>query len=113
MISIVIPAYNAAATVGRCLDSLLAQTYRDFELIVVDDGSTDSTAQIISAYAERDSRIRLIRQENAGVSAARNVGLDARAATSSALPTATMPYRRNFLKHCCHCMRPASCRLPI
>ena len=67
MISIVIPAYNAAATVGRCLDSLLAQTYRDFELIVVDDGSTDSTAQIISAYAERDSRIRLIRQENAGV----------------------------------------------
>ena len=58
MISIVIPAYNAAATVGRCLDSLLAQTYRDFELIVVDDGSTDSTAQIISAYAERDSRIR-------------------------------------------------------
>ena len=76
MISIVIPAYNAAATVGRCLDSLLAQTYRDFELIVVDDGSTDSTAQIISAYAERDSRIRLIRQENAGVSAARNVGLD-------------------------------------
>ena len=66
MISIVIPAYNAAATVGRCLDSLLAQTYRDFELIVVDDGSTDSTAQIISAYAERDSRIRLIRQENAG-----------------------------------------------
>ena len=77
MISIVIPAYNAAATVGRCLDSLLAQTYRDFELIVVDDGSTDSTAQIISAYAERDSRIRLIRQENAGVSAARNVGLDA------------------------------------
>ena len=77
MISIVIPAYNAAATVGRCLDSLLAQTYRDFELIVVDDGSTDSTAQIISAYAERDSRIRLIGQENAGVSAARNVGLDA------------------------------------
>lgn len=75
MISIVIPAYNAAATVGRCLDSLLAQTYRDFELIVVDDGSTDGTAQIISTYAERDSRIRLIRQENAGVSAARNVGL--------------------------------------
>lgn len=77
MISIVVPAYNAAAVIEECINSILRQTYSDFELIVVDDGSTDNTAGIVSAKAAEDKRIRLIRQTNAGVSSARNAGIAA------------------------------------
>ena len=58
MISIVVPAYNAAAVIEECINSILRQTYSDFELIVVDDGSTDNTAGIVSAKAAEDKRIR-------------------------------------------------------
>ena len=67
------PAYQAEVTIGGAISSILQQTYRDFELVVVDDGSTDATAGIVEAYP---GPIRLIRQENAGVGAARNRGLD-------------------------------------
>lgn len=77
MISVVIPAYNAEKTIKRCLDSLLKQTYGDIELIVVDDGSTDNTAQIVSEMILTDPRIRLIKQENSGPGVARNSGIDA------------------------------------
>lgn len=77
MISIVVPAYNAAGVIGRCIDSVLQQTYPDFELLVIDDGSTDKTAEIAAAKAAQDARIHLIRQENAGVSSARNTGIAA------------------------------------
>lgn len=73
MISVIIPAYNAAMTIDKCLDSLLAQTYTDYEIIVVNDGSLDYTASIIKAKS--CSRIVLINQPNGGVSAARNRGL--------------------------------------
>jgi len=73
-ISVVIPAYNAAEYIGRAIDSVLAQTRRPDEIIVVDDGSTDDTASIVETYG---SQVRLIRQENTGVSAARNTGIDA------------------------------------
>ena len=73
MISIIIPLYNKATTIARALDCVLAQTYQDFEVVVVDDGSSDEGATIVERYT--DSRIRLIRQENAGVSAARNRGI--------------------------------------
>ena len=75
LVSILIPAYNAEKFIGETLESALLQTYSDIEIIVIDDGSTDRTPDVVGSYAERDSRIRLLRQENSGVSAARNRGI--------------------------------------
>lgn len=71
-VSVIIPAYNAAGYIGRTLQSLRAQSFADFEAIVVDDGSKDDTAEVVRRIAETDPRVRLIRQANAGVAAARN-----------------------------------------
>jgi len=76
-VSIVIPAWNAGATLAETLDSLLAQTFREWEAVVVDDGSTDGTSDVTAAYSAREPRIRLIRQTNAGEAGARNTGLAA------------------------------------
>jgi len=75
--SIVVPVYNVAAFLAECLDSLRAQTCTDWEALCVDDGSTDDSGRILDAYAVQDRRIRVIHQVNAGVSAARNAGLEA------------------------------------
>ncbi|MBW4440880.1 MAG: glycosyltransferase [Plectolyngbya sp. WJT66-NPBG17] len=75
LVSVVIAAYNAEAFISDTLKSILAQTYRDFEVIVIDDGSVDRTAEIVRSYAENDDRIRLIQQENSGVSASRNLAI--------------------------------------
>lgn len=74
--SIIVPVYNAEATLHRCVDSILAQTYRNFELILVDYGSRDSSADIIDQYASADTRVIAIHKFNGGVSSARNAGLD-------------------------------------
>lgn len=74
-ISIIIPVYNAAPNLGRCLDSILAQTYSFKELILIDDGSKDESGEICDKYAKKDSRIRVYHNENQGASAARNFGL--------------------------------------
>ena len=76
-VSVVVPVYNAGALLSRTLDSILAQTFRDFELVCVDDGSTDGSREVLKAYAEKDSRIRLICQKNSGGAVARNRGLEA------------------------------------
>lgn len=75
-VSIIIPCYNAQTYLAACLDAVLAQDMADFEVIAVDDGSRDGTADILRAYARRDARIRPLFQENGGVSAARNLGLE-------------------------------------
>lgn len=75
LISIIIPVYNAAQTLSRCLDSVLRQDYRKLEIILVDDGSTDNSPEIIQEYKKRDPRIILLRKPNGGVSSARNAGL--------------------------------------
>ena len=75
-VSIVVPVYNTAEYLPACLDSILAQSFTDFELILVDDGSTDDSLWICEAYAFRDARIRVFHQQNAGVSAARNLGVE-------------------------------------
>ncbi|MBQ2834810.1 MAG: glycosyltransferase [Clostridia bacterium] len=75
-VSIIMPCYNAARYLRECLNSVLAQTMGDFEAIVIDDGSKDDTLAIAQEYARKDGRIRVLHQENMGVSAARNLGLE-------------------------------------
>lgn len=74
-VSVVIPCYNSEACIARCLDSILSQTYRNIEVICVDDGSDDGTVNIIREFTERDSRVKLILLGRTGVSAARNAGI--------------------------------------
>lgn len=76
LISIIVPVYNSENTLRRCVDSILAQTYQNFELLLIDDGSKDCSGEICDEYATIDSRVRVFHQENRGVSSARNVGLD-------------------------------------
>lgn len=77
MISVVIPVYNVEKYLAQCVDSVLAQTREDYEVILVDDGATDSSGAMCDEYAAKDSRIRVIHRPNGGLSAARNTGLDA------------------------------------
>lgn len=75
LVSVIVPVYNVAEYVDSCLKSLLGQTYKDIEIVVVDDGSTDNTPEVCSEMSRRDPRIRVINQPNRGVSAARNKGV--------------------------------------
>ena len=75
-ITVIIPVYNAESTLRRCLDSILAQTFTDFECLLINDGSKDRSGEICEEYANKDSRVRVFHKENGGVSSARNVGLD-------------------------------------
>lgn len=75
-VSIIIPVYNVAPFVAICIESLIGQNYRNIEIILVDDGSTDESGKICDIYAEKDSRIRVIHKNNAGVSSARNSGME-------------------------------------
>lgn len=75
--SLIIPVYNSEGTLKRCLDSVMAQTYSDFEVLLVDDGSTDGSLAICREYAGGDARFSVIHKDNGGASSARNVGIDA------------------------------------
>ena len=75
LVSVIVPSYNYGHFVGQTLESLRAQTYSAWECIVVDDGSTDNTGAIVTAFAKDDSRIKYVRQENLGLAAARNAGI--------------------------------------
>ena len=77
MISVIVPAYNVEGYIEDCINSILNSTFRDFELILVDDGSTDKTAELCDRLASTDGRVRVIHQPNAGVAEARNAGLEA------------------------------------
>ena len=76
MISVIVPVYKVEAYIRECIDSILAQTYTDYELILVDDGSPDRSGEICDAYAFEDDRVRVIHKQNGGLSSARNAGLD-------------------------------------
>ena len=75
-ISIIVPIYNVEKFLPRCLDSLLAQTFPDFELLLIDDGSKDRSGDICDKYALKDQRIRVFHKENGGVASARQLGVD-------------------------------------
>ena len=75
MISIIVPIFNAATTLHNCVDSILNQEYIDFELLLIDDGSSDNSGSICDEYAVKDSRVRVFHKKNGGVSSARNLGL--------------------------------------
>jgi glycosyltransferase involved in cell wall biosynthesis len=75
-VSIIVPVYNAEGTLRRCVDSILRQDFTDFELLLVDDGSSDSSPTILDSYAEEDHRVRVIHRDNSGVSETRNAAMD-------------------------------------
>ena len=75
-ISVIVPVYNTEKYLARCIESILAQTFTDFELLLIDDGSKDNSGTICDEYAAKDSRVRVFHKENGGVSSARNMGLD-------------------------------------
>lgn len=76
MISVIVPIYNALPTLGHCIESILSQTYSDFELLLINDGSTDNSGSICNDYAARDERVRAIHQKNQGASLARRNGIE-------------------------------------
>ena len=77
MVSIIVPVYNIERYLPQCMNSLFAQTAPDFEVILVDDGSTDGSAALCDQYAKQDARVQVIHKKNGGLSSARNAGLDA------------------------------------
>ena len=76
IVSIIVPCYNVGEYLADCLDSLIEQTFKDIEIVCVNDGSTDKTPQILDDYAKKDSRIKIVTQENGGLSSARNAGME-------------------------------------
>ena len=74
-ISVIIPVYNAEKYISDCLESVVRQTYKNLEILLVDDGSKDGSAGICQEWCKKDARIRLLQKENGGVSSARNLGL--------------------------------------
>ena len=75
-VSIIVPVYKAEKYLNRCIDSILAQTFIDWELLLIDDGSPDKSGEICDEYSKKDQRIKVFHKSNGGVSSARNLGLD-------------------------------------
>ena len=75
-VSIIVPVYKAEKYLHRCVDSIIAQTFKDWELLLVDDGSPDNSGKLCDEYAQKDNRIKVFHKENGGVSSARQMGLD-------------------------------------
>lgn len=76
IISVIVPVYNVEEYLSRCIDSILAQTFTDFELLLINDGSTDNSGRICDEYIKNDSRIKVFHTKNFGVSSARNKGIE-------------------------------------
>lgn len=96
LISVIIPCYNKSDVISVTIDSVLAQTYEDFEIIIIDDGSTDNSIEVINTY--KDSRIRLIPQQNSGVSVTRNIGIKEAIGSWIAFLDADDWWHPNYLK---------------
>ena len=111
LVSVIMPCYNVSGYIRRSIDSVLSQTHTDFELIAVNDGSTDDTGEILKAYAEQDSRIVVLEQPNGGVSKARNTGID-RAKGEILLPLDADDWLApNCLAEAVRCMQETGCEV--
>ncbi|MEQ3552475.1 glycosyltransferase family A protein [Pseudonocardia nematodicida] len=107
LVTVITPAYNVGPWIGEAIDSVLAQTESRFEYLVVDDGSTDDTAQIVAGYAERDPRVRLIQVENGGSGAARNRALAESESPFVAFLDGDDRWHPQFLRHMLETMHTA------
>ena len=96
-VSVIVPVYNVEKYLHKCLDSIINQTYRNLEIILVDDGSPDNCGAICDEYAQKDSRIKVIHQKNGGLSAARNTGLDCAVGEYISFVDLTIGCRKNSL----------------
>lgn len=98
MISVIVPVYNVKPYLEEAIESVIGQSYKDLEIILVDDGSTDGSGEICDVYAQKDSRIKVIHQENKGLSAARNTGLDICSGEYIAFLDSDDAYCKDFLR---------------
>lgn len=103
-VSVIVPVYNMEKYVGECLDSILSQTLSDIEVIAINDGSKDNSLNILREYQERDSRVKIIDKENAGVGAARNDGIDAAKGEFVAFMDPDDMYARESVLQDCYAM---------
>lgn len=96
IISVIVPIYSAAPFLDKCIQSILNQSFEDFELLLINDGSKDNSGAICDSYAQKDKRVKVFHQANAGVSAARNKGLDyAQGEWISFVPSTMKPFIKN------------------
>ena len=109
MISVIIPMYNSRPVISRCIQSVMSQSYTDFEIIVIDDGSTDGGADIVMEIKKKDNRLRYIRQENGGVSRARNRGLDEARGEYICFIDSDDAVEKDYLSWLYHCIREKNC----
>lgn len=105
LVSIITPCYNGERHIGETIDSVLSQTYPNFEMIIVDDGSKDNSAKLVQKYQQKDKRIKLIKQTNAGSAAARNNGIRHANGRYIALLDADDVWLPNFLEQQIHFMK--------
>lgn len=113
LVSIIVPVYRVEPYLRCCLDSILAQTFTDFELILVDDGSPDRCGEICDEYEEKDSRIRVIHQQNLGAAAARNAGLDQTQGKYIAFCDADDKVSPLWLERLNACLLPRKVMMPV
>lgn len=113
LVSIIVPVYNCETYLPRCLDSLLAQTYSNLEIILVDDGAKDSSPSICDDYAAKDSRIKVLHQENGGVSNARNSGLKAMTGEYCAFVDSDDYVSPNMIRRLYHACRKESVEIAV
>ena len=113
MISVILPVYNGARTFSRAVESVLGQTFRELEILVIDDGSSDGTAELCDRYAEADARVRVFHQENSGVSMARNKGLSAARGTLIAWIDADDYMEPEMLARLYHALRKEEADLAV
>lgn len=108
-ISVIVPVYNTEKYLGRCIDSILAQTYKHLEIILVNDGSTDNSGEICNWYKERDQRVKVIHKINGGLSSARNAGLEIASGDYIAFVDSDDWLVEDIYEHCVNLMETVGC----